>query len=291
MQSMAMVNSLCRWVARNNATTVIVGRMWFGVMLLAVCASAHAQRARIHYEHAGALAPGAIGSRQLQRGGLLRGFVQPVEIKAPQGALVSLAADGKFEKPQSGPRTVGMFIAPVYRMRVTNIPLHEGVEVYPTIEIIDRIYAPVGRTWQFPIPIELSAEELTLAIEGKFVTRVIYLEEPNDPFPLATGGKHQEYVNLLGNENPLEVADRLGRPVAVLRMGGRIPIDLLNPGAKFLYGSPPWRKSPRSAPAKKAKPVAPKKIPKKIPAAPADREARRLVPQAPELSFPGGNQR
>ena len=44
--------------------------------------------------------PGAIGSLQLQRGGPLPGFFQPVEIKAPFGALISLAVDGQFDEPQ-----------------------------------------------------------------------------------------------------------------------------------------------------------------------------------------------
>jgi hypothetical protein len=36
----------------------------------------------------------------------------------------------------------------------------------------------------------------------------------------------------------LEVADRLGRPVAIIRLGGRLP-DAGGPEAKFLFGSPP----------------------------------------------------
>ncbi len=46
--------------------------------------------------------PGAIGSRQLQRGGPLPGFFQPVEIKAPAGALISLASGDQFGRPAGG---------------------------------------------------------------------------------------------------------------------------------------------------------------------------------------------
>ena len=92
------------------------------------------------------LPPGAIGSRQLQRGGPLAGFFQPVEIKAPPGVLISLAVANQFGPPQEAPRRVGLLIGSVYRLRVTNIPLPqaEGMEIFPTIEIIDRTYAPIG---------------------------------------------------------------------------------------------------------------------------------------------------
>ena len=52
----------------------------------------------VHYHHAGIMPPGAIGSQQLQRGGPLPGYFQPVEIKAPQGALISTAASGDFDR-------------------------------------------------------------------------------------------------------------------------------------------------------------------------------------------------
>jgi len=39
-------------------------------------------------------------------------------------------------------------------------------------------------------------------------------------------------------DDPLEVADRLGRPVAIVRLGGRLP-DAMGPDQRFLYGSPP----------------------------------------------------
>lgn len=103
----------------------------------------------VHCWHQGVMPPGAIGNRQLQRGGPLPGFYQPVEIKAPTGALISLASAGWFEEPRPGPRKVGLLIGAVYRLRITGIRLAEGMEVFPTIEIIDRLYAPIGQQLRF----------------------------------------------------------------------------------------------------------------------------------------------
>jgi hypothetical protein len=194
---------------------------------------------KVHLLHAGKMPPGAIGAQQLQRGGPLAGYFQPIQVKAPTGALVSLAIDQQFSVPQRTPLTVGMLVAAVYRLRVTEIPNHVGEEVYPTVEVINRIYPPVGEEFRFPIPIELTQAELEMALAGKFVTRVVYLEEPQRALPVArTPESEQSYFEVRPTDDPLEVADRLGRPVAILRLGGRLP-DATGPDARFLYGSPP----------------------------------------------------
>jgi hypothetical protein len=192
----------------------------------------------VHYQHAGVMSPGAIGRGQLQRGGPLYGYVQPVEIRAPKGALISLAQDGQFDEGAASPRLAGMFISPVYRLKVTNIALHEGQEVFPTIEVIDRLYPPMGKETRFPIPIELTQEELEMALAGKFVTRVIYLEDTNTALPHGEGGE-QLWHEIRASDDALAEADKLGRPMAILRMGGRLPGNE-GPDQEFMFGSPPW---------------------------------------------------
>jgi hypothetical protein len=192
----------------------------------------------VHYEHAGAMPPGAIGGRQLLRGGPIPGYFQPVEVVGPNGTSISTAEAGNFQQPTPLPRKFGMLIGAVYRFRVTDIPQYDGLEVYPSIEVIDRIYPPVGMEHSFPILVELTQQELEMALDGKFVTRVIYLENPEAALPLAQDPSEQGFFEIAPHENPLEVADRLGRPVAILRMGGRVP-DAAGPDAKFLYGCPP----------------------------------------------------
>ncbi len=200
----------------------------------------------VHYHHGGIMPPGAIGTQQLQRGGPLPGYFQPVEIRGPEGARIAPAVGGGFGEPRRDVLTAGMLIGAVYRLRVTDIPHHEGVEVYPTIEVIDRIYPPLGQEFRFPIPIELAPEELEMAAAGKFVTRVIYLEDPDRATPVAREGNEQAYFEVRAGDNPLDVADSLGRPVAILRLGARVP-DASGPDEVFLYGCPPlvlWNPRP-----------------------------------------------
>jgi hypothetical protein len=207
---------------------------------LGTASSLFAQEPRVHYLHQGVMPPGAIGSWQLQRGGPLPGYFQPVEIKAPPGALVSLAVAGQFDHPRQVPLRVGLLIGRVYRLRAMNIPLKEGLEVFPTIELIDRLYPLPGEQCRFAIPIELSQQDLELALEGKFVTRVIYLEDPRHALPVEEGPGGENWFEVGPGQDPLAVADSLGRPVAILRLGGRLPGIAEGPEMTFLFGCPPF---------------------------------------------------
>ncbi len=221
---------------RVACTTVIV-------VLLSLAAASRllAQDPGVHYLHRGVMPPGAIGSMQLQRGGPLPGFFQPVEIRAPSGALVSLASEGRFDRPQPPGTRAGMLIGQVYRLRVTNIPMHLGREVFPTVELIDRLYAPHGQQRRFAIPVELTQVDLELAMQGKFVTRVIYLEDPRNALPVRDDPKAQNWFEAGPGRDPLAMADVLGRPVAILRLGARMP-QAAGPDADFLFGCPPYTK-------------------------------------------------
>ena len=217
-----------------------VGKMMLAVIgILSLIALAKAQEPNAHFWHFGAMPPGAIGGRQLLRGGPLPGYFQPVEIRVPHGVTISLAKQCQFDEPQSDLRKAGLLIGSVYRLRLTNLPFAEGVEVCPTIEMIDRIYAPIGQETRFTIPVEISAEDIRLAAEGKFLTRVIYLEDPMRALPVDENvTTPQRSIDVAVGQDPLVVADRLGRPVAIVRIGGRLPDASLGPDPQYFFGSP-----------------------------------------------------
>lgn len=199
---------------------------WLATMLVALATpqSARSQSSEYQHRYSGVMAPGAIGTARLQHDGSLPGYFQPVEIKAPTGAEISLADQGQFDEPQPAPALVGMLIGPVYRLKVTNIPYHPGEEVFPTIEVVGRLYPPIGHALRFPLEVEITQEDIELAMRGSFVTRVIYLEEPREALP-ASQADEQIGFDARPGEDPLQLADTLGRPVAILRIGGRLPLD------------------------------------------------------------------
>lgn len=150
------------------------------------------------------------------------GYTQPIELRMPSGA--SIAATGPYGETtaRSERLKVGVQAGQLYRFRAEGIPGMEEAVVYPTVELIGRTYPPCGRESEFPIPIEMTLEDLRLAAQGAFVTRVVYVEDPKTALPVSekeAGG--QQWFEARPTDDPLVLADQLGRPVAILRIGAR----------------------------------------------------------------------
>ena len=80
-----------------------------------------------------------------------------------------------------------------------------------------------------------------MAAEGLFVTRVIYLEDPTNPVVIQDQANRQRFFDVRFNEDPLRVADQLGRPMAILRLGSKQPRMDRQTG-RFMFSSPPARR-------------------------------------------------
>lgn len=182
------------------------------------------------------LAPGAVGQSQLRRSQEFHGYFQPVELIVPDRARVSVAQPGGFSTPTVSSLKVGLQIGQVYRFQITNVHNYEGREVYPSIEVINRLHPPQGQELKFPIPVEITAEELKLAFSGAFVTRVIYLETPDLAAPFASIPGSPQLIQVGSLDDPLQIADRLGRPMAILRIGSRVPDT--NSNGIFSFNTP-----------------------------------------------------
>ena len=143
---------MVRWPRRPaNCRMRVAPWMWMAGCLFAAVATAEEPP---HFLHAGNMPPGAIGSVQLTRGGPLPDIFSRWRSGA-RGRRIAPAANGAFQQPQSRSVMAGMLIGAVYRLRLIDIPQRTGEELYPTVEVIDRLYPPLGHEGQFPILIEL----------------------------------------------------------------------------------------------------------------------------------------
>jgi len=216
-------------VSRNDRPpprTRVPGLLRWAVLVCLVWSStASAHQPPVHWLNAGAMPPGAIGSLRLRRGEPLSGYFQPVRIRAPIGARISLAEGTGYGPPRADEVLVGLQIGHPYRLKVSNLPADPSQKMFPTVEVIDRLHPPAGLALRYPIPIELTAEELDMAARGLFVTRVVYLEDPRLALPVNYEPElDQPWIEAPHGADPLVVADELGRPVAILRIGGRVPM-------------------------------------------------------------------
>jgi hypothetical protein len=193
-----------------------------------------------HYLLDSRFPPGFVAHAQIagQRTGV--GSFTAISIIGPVGTRVGLARDGQLLPPIDTPVVTGMLVGAVYRFHVTQIPGYPGEELFPTLEVIDRIYPEQGRDHRFPIPILLTEEDLQVALGGGLVTRVIYLEDSEVAEPVARQPGQQSTFEAGPQDNALQVADQMGRPLAILRIGSRIPPTDPMAFSEFLYGCPPW---------------------------------------------------
>ena len=162
-----------------------------------------------------------------------------IALTGPQGAHFALTKDGGYG---AGAELLqaGLLVGNVYRFQVTRIPDMEGAELYPTLEVIDRTYPPPGLATRYPIVINLDQEDFEAALGGKLVTRIIYLEDPDTALSIHQTPITNRPVEVAEYQDALEVADRLGRPVAIVRIGSVAPprAPALMPG--FFFGFPAW---------------------------------------------------
>ncbi|MBL8889673.1 MAG: hypothetical protein JNL67_06820 [Planctomycetaceae bacterium] len=194
-------------------------------LLLATCAafltnSAIAQNRNSF--HSSGMAPGVVGQQQAYRVPDAQGYLQPVEVQSTTGAQVSIQTPNGFS-PGQNRVNAALLVGGVYAYRITNIPEQPGAELYPTIEVVHRLYPPAGLAARFPIVVDLNADDIQSALDGNFVVKVIYLEDPDASRMQIHDGIRQPTFELKPGADLLSEADLMGRPMAIVRIGSRLP--------------------------------------------------------------------
>ncbi|MEQ9412022.1 MAG: hypothetical protein RIK87_30200 [Fuerstiella sp.] len=209
-----------RWIGRRNLfmTLLTIG----GLVILS--GTADAQSGADHYHPLSQNSPPGQAAAWLN---YLRKYdpswLQPLLIEVPGSGTVEVFSGANHPVGAApAPALVAANAGHLYRLRISNMEQFPDVEIYPTVELLDRLHPPAGRENDFPIPVILTADDIRTALGGQLVTRVVYLEQPQlaqvmDPL------RREIPQSMTPAENALKEADRLGRPMAILRIGGRQP--------------------------------------------------------------------
>ena len=163
--------------------------------------------------------------------------LQPVKIILPGQAKVTFFSHAGA-KPLIGksPAQAAIALGHTYRLQLSEIENYPGVNLYPTIELVDVLHPPAGREDEFPIPVTITEDELDLAISGRLVTKVIYLEPAAEANPLLLD-RQNPTLSVSPRDNVIQEADLRGRPMLILRLGSRTPVVNEDP-AFFGNGAP-----------------------------------------------------
>ena len=137
-----------------------------------------------------------------------------------QGAFdsVPLVVPGRYNFPQ----------AAIYRVKLTNIGGREGVELYPTLEIGPTTPRTEAYLAHNAVPIQFTDEDFDQVMAGNFVTKVIYLPDPEFQEMAVAGVETLVSTRLDPGVDPITEADRRGAILAVIRLGNK---DVELPGA------------------------------------------------------------
>ncbi len=160
---------------------------------------------------------------------------QPVRVEFPSEGKVTWFVGSRDDVKESV--QVKLAVGQSYRLMLSDMPEFPGIELYPSVEVLDRLHPPAGHTDTFAMPLSFTIEELEAAIEGRMVTKVVYVEQPQLALPFElTSDIAVRTVN--ARANLIEEADKSGRPLALIRLGGRIPAANETQGAFFGNGAP-----------------------------------------------------
>ncbi|MBP85465.1 MAG: hypothetical protein CMJ64_01920 [Planctomycetaceae bacterium] len=116
----------------------------------------------------------------------------------------------------------------IFRLKVTNIGGREGVELYPTLEVGPTTPRTAAYLAHNAIPVQVTEEDFDQVLSGNYVTKVIYLPDPEFQEMALAGVETLVSTRLDPGVDPIVEADRRGSIMAVVRLGNK---DVEMPGA------------------------------------------------------------
>jgi hypothetical protein len=164
--------------------------------------------------------------------------VSQISFLGVEGAEVAwdVSGQGLFDStPLVMPGRQNFPQAAIYRLKLTNIPDRPGVELYPTLEVAPATPRTDAFLAHTPIPIQFTDEDLDQVLAGNFVTKVIYLPDPEFQDLALPGVETLVSTRLDPGVDPIVEADRRGSILAILRIGN---LDLQLPGQQMVAMRP-----------------------------------------------------
>ncbi len=115
----------------------------------------------------------------------------------------------------------------IFRLKVTSIEGRPGLELYPTLEIGSASPRTSAYLAHAAIPIQFTQEDFDQVAAANFVTKVIYVPDPEYQELALAGVDTIVSTRLDPGVDPITEADRRGAILAILRIGNK---DLEVPG-------------------------------------------------------------
>lgn len=122
-----------------------------------------------------------------------------------------LVCPARYNFPQGG----------IYQLKLANIPGRPGAELYPTLEVANAIPRTAAYLAHSAIPIQFTEEDFDQVLSGNFVTKVIYLPDPEFQELAVAGVETLVSTRLDPGVDPITEADNRGTILAIVRLGNK----------------------------------------------------------------------
>ena len=153
--------------------------------------------------------------------GSLPNFIQPVEIRGPEGMQISIETADGWSPLSVAPLRMGLAVGRPYRLRLAGSTAGETWELFPSVLLLARLATPPGMAWRFPIEILVDEADVSAALAGSLVRRVVYVSCD----PEREGVTPANWFDVRPGDDAIEVASTLGNPIAEIIMGNRLPVS------------------------------------------------------------------
>ncbi|HVS40605.1 MAG TPA: hypothetical protein VMS17_33930 [Gemmataceae bacterium] len=158
-----------------------------------------------------------------------------VRFAGPPGTKATFYQGRPEGRAFDGPVVVGLRPGYIYRVQLSGFTDRPGLAIYPTLEVRGTLFLPSRvNPADYPAPVVLTEADLKSALAGSLVTKVVYLEDPDKAVPAATPPNGPADADVPAGRDLLNEARDFGRPMLVVRFGGRVP-----PPEELVYGSVP----------------------------------------------------
>ena len=141
-----------------------------------------------------------------------------------EGLTINWAArmPGTFDSaPCICPATHDFMQGAIYRLKLTNIPGRQGKELYPTLEIAPTMARTQAFLAHNSIPVEFTDNDFDQVLSGNFITKVVYLPNPEYQGLAMAGVGTLVNTQLEPGVDPIVEASNRGAILAVIRMGNK----------------------------------------------------------------------
>lgn len=169
---------------------------------------------------------GGMGGGACMDGGMAGiGGVSQLHFVGPEGMHIQwdFQGDGQFaSEPLVAPARYNFSQGALYRLKVSQIPGYEGVELYPTIEVGPALPRTAAYIEHNAIPVQFTQEDIDQVLSGNFVTKVIYLPDAEYQELAIAGVETLVSTRLDPGVDPIVEADRRGSILGIVRIGNKL---------------------------------------------------------------------